>query len=103
MTLPSTKMLYRLLTISYTVGLCFTYIFGENGALLVWMPIGLTAVLIAAQVQVMKREQAAAAAGHGSGTQLSHAWAVVLLIYLIVVTLHVGLSNGIPVGNVPAG
>jgi hypothetical protein len=103
MALPSTKTSYGLLTGGYAAGLFLTYLFGESGwvhdlyaintALVVWIPIGLTATLIVGQMLVMKRERAAAAAGRGSGTPLSHTWAVILVIYIIVTWLAFQAQN----------
>lgn len=100
MTLPSTRVLYRLLTAAYALGLFLTYLFGVSGYVyyiyapnstaLTLVPLGLTVLLLCGQVLVAMREETAVGR---SKIKPSRAWVAFLLVYVMVTWFAFQLSH----------
>ena len=96
--LPSTHVLYRVTTGCYALGLFFTYLVGVSGHAyyihqadprpLILIPIGLTALLLMAQVLIVMRAQRA-----GVRSAPSPTWIVLLILYTGVTWFAYQIAN----------
>lgn len=96
----STETRYRLLNGGYALGLFLTFLLGASGdiypnsptnsAVLVGVPLGLTALLLCGHVAIAVRGEATAGR---TQTKPSHAWVTFLLVYIVATWFAVQLGN----------
>jgi hypothetical protein len=91
MELQSTKRRFRILTCVYALGLFVLFLFGASedvgssvasSGVLVWVPIGLTVLLLVGQTLVSQRELAIIGVGR-KATKPGYMWLACLLVYAV--------------------
>lgn len=101
MKLPSTRSLFVILNSAYALGLLLAIQLSATystdafwgGIMLVVAPIVLTTLLLVGQVAVIRREEAASRAGHGSAATPGHEWGLILLLYIFLALAAAGFRS----------